>query len=110
MSYVFVDLTEDELAKLHALGGGSWIRLQVQAAPPPTSTRGLFGLSQQERQQLLADLPMLGRAATAKKYRVKPTAVDVLRRGAALTLDLRRRDARMRVRTESVPRAGDALH
>lgn len=91
MSCIFVDLSPDELAKLHALGGGSWIRLQVQCAAQPTGTRGLYGLTAWERQQLLGDLPRLGRAATARKYRVKPTAIDVLRRGANLTVDLRRR-------------------
>lgn len=84
-----LDLTPDELAKLHALGGATWIRLQVQTAAEPTGIRGLYGLTPDERQALLADLPRLGRAATAYKYRVKPAAVDTLRRTAGVKIDLR---------------------
>jgi hypothetical protein len=91
MTHLYVDLTDDERAKLHALGGPAWIRLQVQAAPQPAGMRGLFGLSPAERAQLLADLPMLGRKATARKYRVKPSTVDVARRGTDVAVDLRRR-------------------
>lgn len=95
MIHLYVDLTEAEQAKLHALGGAAWVRLQVQDAEAPTGIRGLYGLSADERQQLLDDLPRLGRAATADKYRVKPTAIDVLRRGANVTIDLRRRESRV---------------
>jgi len=91
MIHLYLDITEDEAAKLHALGGASWVRLQVQAAPPPTGLRGLYGLTTAERRQMLEDLPRLGRAATAEKYHVKPTAIDVARRGVDLSLDLRRR-------------------
>lgn len=93
MMHLYIDITEDEAAKLHALGGGSWIRLQVQAAPAPTGLRGLYGLSAAERQRLIDDLPRLGRAATAEKYRVKPTAIDVLRRTVHVPIDLRGREA-----------------
>lgn len=85
-----VHLTPEETAKLFALGGASWVRLQVQAAEPPTCTRGLPGLTPAERAQLLLDLPCLGRAATARKYRIKPSAVDIARRGAGVTADFRR--------------------
>lgn len=94
MIHLYIDITEDEAAKLHALGGGSWIRLQVQAAPAPTGLRGLYGLTATERQQMLEDLPRLGRAATTEKYHVKPTAIDVARRGVDLPQDLRRRKRR----------------
>lgn len=43
---------------------------------------------------MLEDLPRLGRAATAEKYHVKPTAIDVARRGVDLPQDLRRRKRR----------------
>lgn len=90
MMQLYLDLTEAEAAKLHALGGATWVRLQVQSAPEPTGIRGLYGLTADERRRLLEDLPRLGRAATAYKYRVKPTAVDILRRGACIDIDFRR--------------------
>jgi len=75
-----IELTEDETAKLHALGGGSWVRLQLaQAQLPATGLRGAYALTEIERQRLLADLPILGRSITAQKYRVKPSVVDALR-------------------------------
>lgn len=96
MCRVFVTLTDDEAAKLHALGGMSWVRLQVMRAETPTTgLRSSYGLTAAERAQLLADLPRLGRVATAAKYRVKLSTVDVLRRGAPLVLDLRKRGSRV---------------
>lgn len=89
MTRVDLDLTCAEMAKLHALGGATWIRLQVQAAEQPSGIRGLYGLTPDERQALLDDLPRLGRVATAYKYRVKPASVDALRRSAGVTIDLR---------------------
>lgn len=85
MTHLYVDLTDDERAKLHALGGPAWIRLQVQAAPQPAGMRGLFGLSPAERAQLLADLPILGRKEAARKYRIKPSSIDIARRGTDVT-------------------------
>lgn len=98
MCRVFVTLTDDEAAKLHALGGKSWVRLQLlNAAVPTTGLRSMYGLTTAERSQLLDDLPRLGRLATARKYRVKPTTVDILRRKANLPIDLRRREARAKL-------------
>jgi hypothetical protein len=80
MCRVFVELTPDEVAKLHTLGGPSWVRLQLRdAAAPSNSVRRLYELTPAERRQMLADLPALGRSATAQKYRVKPTVIDGLR-------------------------------
>lgn len=98
MCRVFVTLTDEEAVKLHALGGMSWVRLQLlNAAPPTTGLRSMYGLSAAERAALLDDLPRLGRLATARKYRVKPTTVDVLKRNAHLVIDLRRREARAKL-------------
>lgn len=95
MSRVFVMLTDDEAVKLHALGGGPWFRLQLQHAAVPTAgLRSAYGLTAPEKRQILADLPHLGRVATAAKFRVKPTTVDKLRRNAHLPIDLRRRAER----------------
>lgn len=105
MCRVFVTLTDDEAAKLHALGGKSWVRLQLlNAAAPTTGLRSMYGLSAAERAALLDDLPRLGRLATARKYRVKPTTVDILRRKANLPIDLRSREARAKL----PPRAAKA--
>jgi hypothetical protein len=90
MTHIYVDLTPEEVAKFHALGGSAWVRVQVQAAPEPTGMRGLFGLSPDERAALVADLPLLGRKATARKYRIKPSAIDVLRRRTPVAVDLRK--------------------
>lgn len=84
MITVPVELSADEAAKLHALGGPNWVRLQLQHTEFPTEgLRGLYGLTPQERQQLLVDLPVLGRKATAEKYRVKPFTVDHMRKAYA---------------------------
>lgn len=80
MCKTFVELTPDEAAKLHALGGASWVRAQLRDTPMPlNSVRKLYELTCAERRQLLADLPALGRAVIAQKYRLRPTAVDNLR-------------------------------
>lgn len=81
MSSFLIALSKDEAAKLHALGGAPWVRLQLQRAEMPTEgLRGLYGLTDAERQQLLADLPVLGRRGAARKYRVQPFTIDQLRR------------------------------
>lgn len=84
MKHAAIVLTDEEAAKLHALGGPSWVRLQLQqAAPPAEGLRSAYCLTASERVQMLAELPVLGRLATAAKYRIKPVAVDNLRRLAA---------------------------
>lgn len=85
MTRIFVTLSPDETVKLHALGGASWVRLQLLRAECPTQgLRSMYALSQTDREAILADLPKLGRLATAQKHRVKPTTVTVLRRNAGL--------------------------
>jgi len=110
MSYVFVDLTEDELAKLHALGR--------RFVDPPAGT-GCTAAHVHARPVRLvaAGTP----AAVSRSARARPRRdgeevsrqADRCRRAAPLP-DAENvndwRDARTRVRTESVPRAGDALH
>jgi hypothetical protein len=78
-----IDLPPAELTKFHALGGATWLYMQVRAAEVPTTgLRGAYALTADERQQLLLDLPTLGRAATARKYRVTLITVDHLRKHA----------------------------
>lgn len=82
MTQTILQLTPDEHAKLHALGGPSWVRVQVQKAElsPPKGSRSLYALSLSDRRRLLADAEKLGPKAAAQAHCVKEHVVFYLRK------------------------------